>query len=344
MTSPFGDKRLWAGVAISIVLLALLFRSVDPGALLRAFRGIRWEWLIPAVVFTMLGYVMRAVRWKYLLSPIKQTSFANLVSATFIGYMANNLLPARLGELVRAYVLGEREGIGTGAVVATLVIDRLADGFTVLLLLMATVFTLRLPPGSETAQQGLVAGGYLTLALYLAVVVFLVLLRRNTMGTIRILERLLKPFPNGVAEKVIPFLGAFIEGARLTPHWKERLALVGTSIIIWGVALLPVYSVLRAFGMDFPLSVSAFILVLLVFAVMVPASPGFVGTYHAACVYGLLVFGVPRETALSVAIVIHGINFFPVIVAGLACLWRENQSLAALGRRAGMQNTHAEGR
>ena len=344
MTAAAGDKRLWIGIAVSIALLALLFRSVDPAELLRAFRGIKWIWLVPAVVLTLLSYLMRAVRWKYLLSPLKQTSYPNLVSATLIGYMANNLLPARLGELARAYVLGEREGIGTGAVVATLVIDRLADGFTVLLLLVTAVFTLRLPPGSEAAQQGLVAGGYITLGLYLAVVAFLVLLRRNTMGTIRFLERLLKPFPPRIAGKVIPFLGAFIDGARITPHGRERLAIAATSLVIWVLAFLPIDCVLRAFGLDFPLSVSLFILVLLVFAVMVPAAPGYVGTYHAACVYGLMVLGVPRETALSVAIVIHGVGFFPVIVVGLFCLWRENLSLSALGRGAGIQNSHAEGR
>lgn len=333
MTTALGDKRLWLGIGVSIALLALLFRSVDPAELIRAFRDINGVWLVPAVVLTFLGYVVRAIRWKYLLTPLKKTSFLNLVSATLIGYMANNLLPARLGELVRAYVLGEREGLDTGAVVATLVIDRLADGFTVLLLLVVTVLTLRLPPGSEAAQQGLMAGGYVALGVYLSVVAFLVLLRRNTLRTLRFLEGLLKPFPGRVAEKVIPFLGAFIEGARVTSRRGERLALAATSLVIWLFAVFSIHSVLLAFGMDFPLSVSLFILVLLVFAVMVPASPGFVGTFHAACVYGLLVFGVPRETALSVAIVIHGINFFPVIVVGLVCLWRENLSLATLGKR-----------
>jgi len=344
VTAAAGDKRLWLGIAVSVALLALLFRSVDPRELIGALRGIEGIWLVPAVVLTLLSYLMRAVRWKYLLSPLKQTSFANRVSATLIGYMANNLLPARLGELARAYVLAEREGIGAGAVVATLVIDRLTDGFTVLLLLLAAVFTLRLPPGSEAAQQGLVAGGYATLGLYLAVVVFLVVLRRNTTGTLRFLERLLKPFPPRFAAKVIPFLGAFIDGARLTPHGRERLAVAATSLVIWVLAFLPIDCVLRAFGLNFPLSVSLFILVLLVFAVMVPAAPGYVGTYHAACVYGLLALGVPRETALSVAIVIHGVGFFPVIVVGLCCLWRENLSLSALGRRASIPHSPQEGR
>ncbi|RNC67638.1 MAG: UPF0104 family protein [Desulfuromonadales bacterium] len=333
MTGSLGDRRLWLGIGVSVLLLALLFRSVDPAEIVRAFRGIETVWLVPAVGVTFLGYVVRAVRWKYLLSPLKQVSLPNLVSATIIGYMANNILPARLGELVRAYVLGVREEIDTGAVVATLVLDRLTDGFTVLLFLIFTVFALRFPAGGEAAQHGLVVGGYVTLGLYLGVVVFLVLLKRNTLWTLRFLERFLKPFPGRLAERIIPLIGSFLQGVRLSSRRSERWGIVLTSLVVWGLAILPIDFILRAFGITLPLSVSLFILVLLVFAVMIPASPGFVGTYHAACVYGLLAFGIPREKALSVAIVMHGVNFFPVIVAGFLCLWRENLSLAVLGKK-----------
>lgn len=333
MTGVLGDRRFWIGIGVSLFFLVLLFRSVNGAELARAFREAEGWYLLPAVVLTFLGYFLRAVRWRFLLSPLKRVALVNLFSATLIGYMANNLLPARLGEFVRAYALGERERIDTGAVFATLVLDRLADGFTVLLMLLFTLFTLHFPAGSEAAQRGLEIGGYATLGLYLAVVVFLVLLKRNTVRTLRFLERLLAPFPKRIGERLIPLLGSFMEGVRLSARPRERWGIVLSSLAIWGVAVFPVHLVLRAFGLTFPLTVSVFILVLLVFAVMVPASPGFVGTYHAACVYGLLAFGVPREKALSVAIVIHGVNFFPVIAAGLVSLWRENLSLAALGKR-----------
>jgi uncharacterized protein (TIRG00374 family) len=262
--------------------------------------------------------------------PLKKTRLGNLFPATIIGYMANNILPARLGEFVRAFVLGEKEGIGKTAVFATLVVDRLFDGFTVLLILLFTFFTVKLPAGMESMQDSLVVGGYVTLALYFLVVVFLVVLKKRTGWTIKLIGRLLQPFPSKVAEKVIPMLGSFIGGLRLSSRPTELFALLISSLLIWAFAIWPVDLLLRSFGIFLPITASMFIMVFLVFAVLVPAAPGYVGTYHAACVYGLMAFNIQKEKALSVALMIHGVNFFPVILAGVYYLWRENISLRAM--------------
>ncbi len=251
--------------------------------------------------------------------------------------MANNLLPARLGEFVRVYVLGEKEGIDKSAVFASLVLDRLFDGFTVLLILLFTFFTVELPPGMEKVQHGLVVGGYVTLAIYLSVVAFLFMLKAQTVRTLHLVGTLLKPFPARFAEKLIPMLGSFIEGLRLSSRPSELLALIATSLVIWATAIWPVDMLLRAFGIVLPFTASMFIMVFLVFAVMVPASPGYVGTYHAACVYGLMAFNIQLEKALSVALIIHGVSFFPVIALGLIYLWRDNVSLKKIRQESPQQ-------
>jgi hypothetical protein len=244
--------------------------------------------------------------------------------------MANNVLPARLGEFIRAIVLAEKEGIGKSAVFATLVIDRLFDGFTVLLIFLITFFTVRLPSGMESMQHSLVVGGYVTLAFYFFVVTFLIVLKRRTHQTIKLIGKLLKPFPPGVSGKVIPLLGSFIGGLRLSSRASELFALIFSSLLIWAFAIYPVDLMLRSFGIFLPITASMFIMVFLVFAVLVPAAPGYVGTYHAACVYGLMAFNIQKEKALSVALMIHGINFFPVILAGFYYLWRDNISFRAM--------------
>jgi hypothetical protein len=195
MPRGFRDKKLWIGVGISVFFLFLLFRKIDLQKMVSALGEMDYIYLFPAVVSTFISYFFRAVRWKYLLSPLKKTRLRNLFPATIIGYMANNLLPARLGEFVRAYVLGEKEALGFGAVFASLVIDRLFDGFSVLMILLLTCFVLVLPPGMERVQQLLVMGGYATLALYFAVILFLVILKMRTIKTIGVLGALLKPFP-----------------------------------------------------------------------------------------------------------------------------------------------------
>jgi uncharacterized protein (TIRG00374 family) len=321
------DPRLWIGIGISAFFLYLLFRKIDPRELAAAFRSMDWRYLIPAVALTFLSYFLRAIRWKYLLLPLKRTSMGNLFPATVIGYMANNLLPARLGEFVRAYVLGQREGIETGSVFATLVVDRLWDGFTVLLILLATLFTLRLPPGMEDVQRAMHTGGYATLLLYLGVIAFLVLLKHRTAWTIRIVGKVMGPFPAALQEKVIRLLGAFIQGVRLPAGAGNIAALCLSSLAIWTAAVWPIDLLLQAFGIHLPVSASLFIMVFLVFAVMVPASPGYVGTYHYACVTALQAFNISDERALSVALVIHGVGFFPVIVLGFYYLVRDRISL-----------------
>jgi glycosyltransferase 2 family protein len=321
------DKKLWIGIAISAFFLFLLFRKIDFDKLMAAFRELDYRYLPPALLLTFLSYFLRAVRWKYLLLPIKRTRMANLFPSTLIGYMANNLLPARLGEFVRAYSLGKKEGIGTSAVFASLVVDRLCDGFTVLLVLLVTFFTIRLPAGMEHIQAGLVTGGYVTFALYLAVLAFLALLKLRTDWTTRLAGRIIAPVSTRLAEQVVALMRSFISGITIPTRPAHLAAVLVSSLLIWASAIWPIDLMLRSFSVVLPPAASMFIMVFLVFAVMVPASPGYVGTYHYACVTALSAFNIGPEKALSIALVIHGMSFFPVIAAGLYCLWRDKLSL-----------------
>ena len=324
------DIRLWIGIAISAFFLILLFRKIDFDKLVAAFSVMDYRYIPPALAFTFVSYYLRAVRWKFLLLPIKRTRLSNLFPATLIGYMANNLLPARLGELVRAYSLGRKEGIGSSAVFASLVVDRLCDGFTVLALLLITFFTIRLPAGTEHIQRGLVTGGYVTFALYLAVLAFLALLKKRTDWTVRLVAMVVSPMSATCSDKVTTQMRSFISGIRIPKGALGITAVIVSSLFIWASAIWPVDLVLRSFGTPLPVTACMFIMVFLVFAVMVPASPGYVGTYHFACVTALSAFQIGSEKALSIALVIHGLSFFPVIAAGLFCLWRDKLSLKKL--------------
>jgi len=321
------DAKLWIGIGISAFFLFLLFRKIDFHKLAAAFRELDYRYIAPALALTFASYFLRAVRWKFLLLPIKRTRLANLFPSTLIGYMANNLLPARLGEFVRAYSLGQKEGLGTSAVFASLVVDRLCDGFTVLLVLLITFFTIRLPAGMEGVQQGLVTGGYVTFALYLAVLAFLALLKGRTEWTVRLVSRVVSLFSPRCSGQLVAQLRSFISGIRIPTAPSQLAAVLASSLLIWAGAIWPVDLVLRSFGVVLPIQASMFIMVFLVFAVMVPASPGYVGTYHFACVTALSAFRIGPEKALSIALVIHGMSFFPVIGAGLYCLWHDKLSL-----------------
>lgn len=324
------DLKFWLGIGVSLFFMVLLLDKIDFLTLGEALRSADYRYIFLAIIFTFANYFMRAVRWRYLLISEKSIPLSSLYPATIIGYMANNLLPARLGEFVRAYTLARKEQLETPAVFASLVIDRLFDGFSVLLLLLVTLFTLQLPAGMEDAAIALRAGGAVMFIIYCAVVLFLYLLKRQTMRTLSAVGYVLKPFPGRISGAIIPLLGSFIGGIRLSSKTRHSVALVITSALIWLFCLLSVNMTLRSFNINLPLSASIFILILLVFAVMVPASPGFIGTYHYACYKGLAVFDIPETTSVSVALIMHGTGFFPVIIAGLYYLWKNKLSLNKL--------------
>jgi uncharacterized protein (TIRG00374 family) len=328
------DVKFWLGISVSFFFMALLFRKIDFNQLWSALVRVDYRYILLAVVCTFISYFLRAVRWHYLLIPEKNIPLSSLYPATIIGYMANNLLPARLGEFVRAFVLAQREGLQTPTVFASLVIDRLFDGFTVMLILLITLFTLRLPQGLSEAENVLRTGGIVTFILYAAVVAFLILLKRQTMRTLTWTGVLLKPFPQKLSDRVIPLLGSFIGGIRMSSKGGHIAAVLIYSLAVWLFCVIPVDLVLQGFGIHLPITAAMFILVLLVFAVMVPASPGFIGTYHYACFKGLSAFGIEESTAVSIALVLHGTSFFPVIAAGFYHLWRNKISLSTV-RKAG---------
>ncbi|MBC8017753.1 MAG: flippase-like domain-containing protein [Verrucomicrobia bacterium] len=328
------DIKFWLGIAVSVFFMALLFRKIDFNQLWSAHVRVDYRYILLAVACTFISYFLRAVRWHYLLIPVKRIPLSSLYPATIIGYMANNLLPARLGEFVRAYVLAQREGLQTPTVFASLVIDRLFDGFTVMLILLFTLFTLRMPQSLSEAETALRTGGVVMFVLYAAVVAFLFLLKRQTMRTLSWTGILLKPFPQKLSGRIIPLLGSFIGGIRMSSKGGHIAAVLVSSLAVWLFCVIPVDLVLQGFGIHLPITASMFILVLLVFAVMVPASPGFIGTYHYACFKGLSAFGITGPIAASIALVIHGTAFFPVIIAGAYHLWRGKISLNAV-RKAG---------
>lgn len=329
MRSKF-DIKFWLGIAVSVFFMILLFRKIDFNLLLAALIKVDYRYILLAIACTFFSYFLRAVRWHFLLIPEKNIPFSTLFPVTVIGYMANNLLPARLGEFVRAYILAQREGLQTPTVFASLVIDRLFDGFTVLSILLFTIFTLQLPQGLSEAETVLRSGGVVTFVLYAVVVAFLVLLKRQTMRTLAWTRIMLNPFSQKLSDRVIPLLGSFIGGIRMSSKGGHIAALLMSSMAIWLFCVIPVDLVLQGFDIHLPITASMFILVLLVFAVMVPASPGFIGTYHYACFKGLSAFGIPESKAVSIALVLHGISFFPVIIAGLYYLWRDKISFKGL--------------
>jgi uncharacterized protein (TIRG00374 family) len=324
-------KHAWIGMGLSLVLLGYLFGQVEYGRLWDALASADMSFLFLATALMAGTFVIRSWRWQYLLKPLKEVGFSSLMSATSIGLMANMLFPARLGEIVRAVVLSRREHIDTSASFATVIVERLLDGFTILLILAVLLLAASLPLTGGWAQI-VRWGGLSTLALYVSVFVALLYLHHSTAQALRTVQRLGTRLPARWVDRLVHALQSFSKGLE-TLGCKEHLGqIIVTSILLWGTFGIYNFLVVQAFHLHLPLTVGFLLVVFQAFAVMLPSSPGFVGTYHAASVACLSLWGVSPEAALSVALVMHAINFFLTIGVGGSYVWTVGLSFRDLTR------------
>ena len=317
--------KIWLGVAVSAVLLWVAVRGVNLDEVLQQLRQVQLVWLIPVLASIVVRFWLTALRWQLLLRPTKRIGIHRLFAITLIGFMANNVLPARLGEFVRAYALGRSEALPASLPFATIVIERIFDGFTLLVFLVGGLSFLR-PTRTLLWAAGLTCGLYL--------VVLASLLAIRTGHGLGLLTAVLDRLPERVGTQARRLLESFRAGLDV---FGDPSAIVGTamlSIVIWVVNALGVEAMFRAFSLDLPVYACFLVLGVIAVAVALPSAPGYVGPFQAGTVQGLALLGVARETALSLSIVYHLCNYLPITIAGLAYLSALNLTLGEL-RTAG---------
>jgi uncharacterized protein (TIRG00374 family) len=323
--------HVWIGIGISLALVIYLFARVDYGQLWQLLATANLSLLLIASVLLAGTLVIRAWRWQYLLKPLKSVRFSNSMSATCIGLMANMILPVRLGEVVRAVVLGHREQIDKSASFATVVVDRLLDGFTILFILVVLLIVAPLPL-DEGWQQRLRWGGMVFFLLYGGVFALLFYLHRAPTQMLRYVRRFCAGLPTRWVDRLCHFLGSFGEGLHTLDRTEYLGQIVVSSLVLWGLVGVYNFLVVLAFQLHLPLTVGFILLVAQAAAVMIPSSPGFVGTHHAASVACLSLWAVTPEASLGVALVMHAIGYFLTIAIGAGYLWAAGLSMRDIGQ------------
>ncbi|MGC2423381.1 MAG: lysylphosphatidylglycerol synthase transmembrane domain-containing protein [Nitrospirota bacterium] len=324
--------KFWIGIIISAGLLAMMFWWIgfDFRRLWDAVRSIEPWHLVAAAALNLAIYVIRAVRWRYLMDPVKErVKISHLYSATMVGFMANNLLPARLGEIVRAYVIGRREKIPTSSALATLVVERMFDAFTILLLLVIVlVYMPKAVSGGNDVNKIRSAGKYLMIVCPVLIVSILFLAYKQGLME-KIVNQVFRPFPK-LGKKVLPLVKKFVSGLSVIKNPRLLAPIVFYSGLHWALLCLPVYIIFKGYGLNLGIYAAAFMLVVIAAAVAVPSTPGYIGTFHAAVAAALMVFGIQKEQAFAVAIVLWAMGYIPVTLIGLYCLSRENLTFSRI--------------
>lgn len=325
-------KKYWFGFAVSILFAYLFFRNVDFREIWIAFQSVNYIYTLPIMLINLLSLWIRAVRWRYLLSPIKRVGLPSLFKATAIGFMANNLLPARIGELVRAFILGDREKISKSASLATLVVERLFDGFSILLLFLVVLLLMPFP---ETGSLMLTPARIKTIALfsflfYLLVLVVLMLLRFHNHCLNRVIGYVLKPFPTRVSHRILEVINSFVFGLDILRQKKDLLIIIGYSLLLWVSLSLCVYLLFVGFGLQLTLLQAFFVEIVLIFGVSIPSAPGYIGTFHWACAAGLAFLGIEPNLAKTFSIILWLAYFVPITLLGIILLWQEGLSFRSI--------------
>ena len=325
-----GDWKVWLGIVISMLFMFLAFRDVAFGHMWEAVKQANYWWILPALLVIFLGHWLRAYRWRFLLAPIDKVDTGVLFSSLMIGYMANTFLPAHLGEFLRAYMIGKKRSIPASAVFGTIVIERVIDVLSLVVLLVLTMMVFPFPDWVKQSS-------YISFAGILVLLAILVLMKTYRDPSLRLIERLSWPLPERFAHDLQGLLRSFLDGIVLLQSWRHYVIVTTLSIAIWFCYGLAIQIGFYAF--DFvsiyalPWTAALVLLVITTISVLVPSSPGYVGTYHYLCQLSLGLFAVPESPALTFAFVLHGINFLPILIVGLILISAEGMSVKSLQQK-----------
>jgi uncharacterized protein (TIRG00374 family) len=321
------------GVVVSLLLLYWALHDVKPAEIVEHIRSANIWLLLLAVAAATFAFVIRAARWQIFLKPaLAKTSFRNRFAATCIGFMANNLLPARVGEFARAYALSRVEPISISASFGSLVVERLFDALTLALFLAVPLL---LPGFIAAPGLGDEIFGKLVLVLLIfggATLALLALILRPKLATRTFRATVGRLIPAKAADKIVDVMESFIEG--LGAMRSPELVIKGFawSLALWLWGALGLYLGLLAFDIITPGYVGAiFLQAVNAFAVSIPSSPGFFGLFEASVRFGLTPFGVQPGQAFSFAIAYHILAFFPVTIMGLFYVGRVGLSWSEVG-------------
>ncbi len=316
--------QFWVGVAISVIFLYVALRGLRLGDLGEAFRQANYIWLVPGVAVYFLGVWARAWRWHYLLRPVKPIPTRNMFPIVAIGYMGNNIYPARAGEVLRAVVLKRREGVPISASLATIIVERVFDG----VVMLAFVFV-NLPELAKLTHESGFVGDIRSLALVgtgvfvgvLAVFLLAAMFPERSEALVRWGAG--RFVPARLREKVLGIAGKFLGGLESLRSPREALMVFLTSVVIWLLETGKYWFVMHAF----PFQVSFFTLMLMNgivnLATTIPSAPGYVGTFDAPGIAVLSAYGVARATAAAYTLVLHVALWVPITALGAYYLARE---------------------
>lgn len=320
--------HFWVGVAISAVFLYLALNKLNLGEFWTTLTHAVYWWILPGVAVYFVAVWVRAWRWHYLLKPIKPISTKTMFPITCIGYMGNNIYPARAGEVLRAVILKRREGVPISASLATIIVERIFDGVVMLafvfvnLAQLARLSTVAIPIGNWnlTVQEIAIWG---SVAFFGALIVFLLAAMFPKISS-RFFKWLIDHLlPIKAREKSLQVMNRFLDGLESLRTPGNILMVFLTSVLIWLLETVKYWFVMHAFGFN----ASFFILMLMNgvvnLATTIPAAPAYIGTFDLPGIIILTAAGIDQAVATGYTLVLHVALWAPITALGAYYMTRE---------------------
>lgn len=309
------NRRFWsltwriAGLILGGLALYLAVRDVELAEIGRALQQANPAWLVVALGSVAANTLGKAVRWKTLVGqPGRGISFWEYLVALLVGQMLNTVLPARLGELSRAYAIGGR-GPGRTYVLGTVMVEKVLDMLAYAVLFLVLLILLPLPAwiqdsGYTFASIAVAAGGLVILVTY------------QEKRIERVVRWGVRHLPDRLETWLLPRLEAAFRSLVILQNRAGLGRLATWTVVIWITALLNNYLVLLAFDLQLPLTASLLVLIGLQAGISLPSVPGRLGIFEYICVLALSSFDIPQALAFGYGIVLHGIVLLPTTLLG----------------------------
>ena len=343
-----GGKRVWIGLVLSAIFVALFFVRIDDfRRLLDALTGANYVYVIPGIGLYLIGVWFRTLRWRRLLHHIRPVPTTRLFPVVVVGYMANNLLPLRLGEIVRSYYLGDREQVSKAAALVTIFIERLLDALTLLLfILVIAIFVPLIGLAEAFGEQYSLPWPLLAGAISLPFIVafgLLVVVAYAPAKVRALISLVLRLLPTALESRLMHIADMFLEGLQSLKSPSTILVVFILSAPVWlfeaGLFVFVGYSF--GFHEIYDNLLELIIAMVLVTAIAnigasIPAGPGGIGLFEVIALETLVLLplaALDRAVAGGYVVVVHACLLIPMIVLGQFFLWTQHVSLRSLTRQ-----------
>lgn len=313
-------RRVWLGLAISAVFLVLLLRQVDGDGLRDALGDAEPSWLVGAFTVYLVALWLRAWRWRLVLPRTLKVSTGDAFSLVVIGYAANNILPLRAGELIRAELLRERHGADRLTGLGTIVVERVLDGLVLAAFLAGTV---ALAGGTGTLR----ALAAVMLAGFAIVLVLLLAAAARPQAAGRVATRLLGLTPTGIRPRARQWVGALLAGLTTVRGPTAWVVVTAATAGSWALEAAMYWLVGIGIGLDLDPALYLAVCGAANLAIGVPSSAGGIGPFEFFAREVVVAFGATTAVGTAYALALHALLLIPVVMLGLLLLWRRHISV-----------------